>query len=285
MTAIITPPLYVATEEQPIVKELTESTDVGFVSLFRTIRSHWIWQDAEKLKWWMDILLEVNYTAKKVLIGGRLLECGRGQSLNSLPTWAKRWRTDVSAVRRFFKLLESDDMIITENVSKTTRLTVCKYDSYQTKQHDCDTQTTRRRHADDILTTSNNKDNKENKVNKDNKERDKPSPIVFVKPNKEVLTNYFCEIGLDDFTAQGQAAKFLDYYEANGWKVGRNSMKDWQATARNWKSNMTKFSNNATHQHLTPRQKPAGAKQRGAHELLEDLRNDFGAAGGSDNSA
>jgi len=28
--------------------------------------------------------------------------------------------------------------------------------------------------------------------------------------------------------------KFLDYYEANGWKVGRNPMKDWKAAVRNW---------------------------------------------------
>ena len=30
------------------------------------------------------------------------------------------------------------------------------------------------------------------------------------------------------------AQKFCDYYTANGWKVGRNPMKDWQAAARNW---------------------------------------------------
>jgi len=28
--------------------------------------------------------------------------------------------------------------------------------------------------------------------------------------------------------------KFMDYYTSNGWKVGRNSMKDWKAAVRNW---------------------------------------------------
>ena len=28
--------------------------------------------------------------------------------------------------------------------------------------------------------------------------------------------------------------RFVDYYEANGWKVGRNPMRSWQAAARNW---------------------------------------------------
>ena len=27
---------------------------------------------------------------------------------------------------------------------------------------------------------------------------------------------------------------FVDYYESNGWKVGRSAMKDWKATVRNW---------------------------------------------------
>ena len=30
------------------------------------------------------------------------------------------------------------------------------------------------------------------------------------------------------------AQHFVDYYEANGWKVGRNPMRSWQAAARNW---------------------------------------------------
>lgn len=30
---------------------------------------------------------------------------------------------------------------------------------------------------------------------------------------------------------------FVDYYTANGWKVGRNSMKDWRAAVRTWEKN------------------------------------------------
>lgn len=31
--------------------------------------------------------------------------------------------------------------------------------------------------------------------------------------------------------------QWFDYYSANGWKVGRNSMKDWQAAVRTWEKN------------------------------------------------
>ena len=32
---------------------------------------------------------------------------------------------------------------------------------------------------------------------------------------------------------------FVDYYESNGWKVGRNSMKDWKACVRTWEKKNT----------------------------------------------
>ncbi|NCB47446.1 helix-turn-helix domain-containing protein [bacterium] len=32
-------------------------------------------------------------------------------------------------------------------------------------------------------------------------------------------------------------AKFMSYYESNGWKVGRNPMKDWRAAVRTWEGN------------------------------------------------
>ena len=31
--------------------------------------------------------------------------------------------------------------------------------------------------------------------------------------------------------------KFVDYYESIGWKVGRNTMKDWKAAVRTWEKN------------------------------------------------
>ena len=42
---------------------------------------------------------------------------------------------------------------------------------------------------------------------------------------------YFATLGMPADEAQ----RFTDYYTANGWKVGRNPMKDWKAAARNWR--------------------------------------------------
>jgi hypothetical protein len=38
-----------------------------------------------------------------------------------------------------------------------------------------------------------------------------------------------------------EAHKFFNYYQANGWMVGKNKMKNWRAAANNWILNANKF--------------------------------------------
>ena len=51
----------------------------------------------------------------------------------------------------------------------------------------------------------------------------------FVKPSADEISEYCSECGL-----QVDAQRFLDYYESNGWMVGKNPMKDWKAACRSW---------------------------------------------------
>ena len=57
----------------------------------------------------------------------------------------------------------------------------------------------------------------------------------FVKPTIEQLKEYMREQGMNDI-----AENWLNHYEANGWKVGKNAMKDWKASVRTWKLNNLK---------------------------------------------
>ena len=103
---------------------------MSWIRLHRQIKSHWIWSDPKRLQWWIDILLCVNHAKNRVLIKGKLIDCARGQSVKSLDTWASEWKTTKKTVANFFKMLEKDRMITIENVTVSTRITVCKYDSY-----------------------------------------------------------------------------------------------------------------------------------------------------------
>lgn len=65
---------------------------------------------------------------------------------------------------------------------------------------------------------------REKRIKKKEKEKPKPPPTV------EQVREYAAKAGINL-----DAERFVDYYTANGWKVGgRTPMKDWQAAARNW---------------------------------------------------
>lgn len=59
----------------------------------------------------------------------------------------------------------------------------------------------------------------------------------FVPPTISEVRIYIEENGY-----HVDAERFVDYYTSNGWKVGKNPMKDWKATVRNWeRKNGTDF--------------------------------------------
>jgi len=125
----------------------------GWIKISRTLNKHWIWDNSDYLKWWLDILLEVNHTDSKVVIKNKIYECKRGEKLYSLDTWATRWKTHKSKVRRFLELLQNDSMIVLKSETQTTRLTVCKYEDYQDFRNTDETQTKRKRNANETHLT------------------------------------------------------------------------------------------------------------------------------------
>jgi len=52
------------------------------------------------------------------------------------------------------------------------------------------------------------------------------------------------KIGKDD--AKIEAEKFVNYYESNGWKVGKNTMKSWTHAANNWITNTKQYAKGTT---------------------------------------
>ena len=69
---------------------------------------------------------------------------------------------------------------------------------------------------------TNNKDINNKNNNKDNR-------VAFTPPTVEEVARYCAERhnSVDPET-------FINYYQSNGWMVGRNKMKDWKAAVRTW---------------------------------------------------
>ena len=128
----------------------------GWIKIHRTITNHWLYTEKRtfsKFEAWHDILLMVNFTNAKAMIKGKLYDVKRGQSIMSLDSWGHRWNWDKSKVRRFMNALQKDNMIVLQSDNITTRLTVCKYETYQGERHTNDTQTTHKRHTNELQTT------------------------------------------------------------------------------------------------------------------------------------
>lgn len=60
-------------------------------------------------------------------------------------------------------------------------------------------------------------------------QQEKPKRKNFVKPTVEEIAAFCKE---KKYTVSAQ--QFFNYYESNGWKIGRNAMKSWQAAVQNW---------------------------------------------------
>ena len=59
----------------------------------------------------------------------------------------------------------------------------------------------------------------------------KSKPVKFIKPSIDQLTNEFRGRVADP---PHEAQAFLNHYESNGWKVGKNPMKSWPHAVTNW---------------------------------------------------
>lgn len=103
----------------------------GWIKIHRDIAGHWIFQDAEKFRWWMDMLFLASYESNRVNVGNRIMDVGRGQFLGSLSFFVKRWGVSKERVINFLRLLQSDGMIDKKSDKNITLITICNYASYQ----------------------------------------------------------------------------------------------------------------------------------------------------------
>lgn len=61
------------------------------------------------------------------------------------------------------------------------------------------------------------------------KNRTEKKKNIFSRPSLEDVKSYCLEI-----KSTIDPEQFIDYYDSNGWKVGKSAMKDWKATVRRW---------------------------------------------------
>ena len=205
----------------------------GWVNLHRCIQEHWIWQDAHRFKWWVDLLLRASHKDTKVLIDSSLVECKRGQFITSLYALSSDWNVSRDVVRNFLNLLEKDSMIIRKATTKYTQITICNYESYQ------DAPTTNSLQTHDEATTNslqthliNNIDNTSTSrsISNSNREGGKKTQAKFIPPTLEEVVAHCKEKGFVKVNPE----RFFHHYNSVGWMVNKNKMKCWKSALAKW---------------------------------------------------
>lgn len=200
----------------------------GWVPISRQLQDHWLWNDKpfSKGQAWIDLIMLANHEEVKKPYKNQITTFERGTVSLSLSELSNRWGWSRHKVRDFLNTLKTDAMLDIKRTGKITAIVIENYAFYN------DIKTAEGQEKDEKRTVcgqfadTNNNDNNDNNIynNKNARARER-----FVAPTVEEVQAY-CTERNNSVDAQ----RFVDYYTANGWMVGKNKMKNWQAAVRTW---------------------------------------------------
>lgn len=202
----------------------------GWIKLHRQIRDNWIWEDAEMLRAWLDILLMVNHEDKKIYFNGKLITIKRGEKLTSILKLSDRWGWSRNRVRHFLDLLEGDGMCTTIRTTNGTTLKVSNYKEYQgfyngngTTKGTTNVPTDGPPLGPQTITNKNYK-NTNNTLSAPPEE----SPAPTLKQISDYCKKRGSAVDPDEF---------FDYFQVRNWTKAKGlkiTVKNYQAEIRNW---------------------------------------------------
>ena len=199
---------------------------LGAITILRDIQKHWLWKykPFSKGQAWIDMLLLANHKTEKVPFENRIEIVERGQFITSQVKLTMRWGWSRQQVRTFLALLENPNpdapMVKCQNLTnRATKLTIINYSDLQklpTKS----------------ITNSQPTPNQLLYINKNDKNEKNEKNIYIsnqIPPPLEAVNAYCQERnrGVDP-------NKWYNHYQAKGWMIGKNKMKDWRAAVRTW---------------------------------------------------
>lgn len=107
--------------------------DKGWVSIYRSLQEHPLWQEKpfSKGQAWIDLILLANHNATSIAHKGSTVLCARGTVNRSIKSLAERWGWSRGKVRRFLQRLQEDGMVIADIAQERTVITIVNYARYQ----------------------------------------------------------------------------------------------------------------------------------------------------------
>lgn len=196
----------------------------GFVSISREINEWELYGDYRALAVFCRLATTSNFTTGNV----RGLNVEAGERVICLEEFAKEMGMPKSTLLDVLKRLERHGITDRKPASNFTIIKLKKY--LVISQPDRNPTTIRPQ--PDLSPTRYNKDNKDNIINNKEDIIGKKTQKRFLPPTLEDVRSYCLER-----KNNVDPERFIDYYTANGWMVGKSKMKDWKAAVRTWEKN------------------------------------------------
>ena len=245
----------------------------GWIKLYRDIE-HWrYFSDANALQLFLYLIIHAN--TEDCYFQDEL--CKRGELITSVAHLSDVLRLSTQQVRTILKKLNGKEIVI-KSTNRNTHIIVCNFDSYQGEKKENNKRITNEQQTNNKrITTIKEYKNKEYKkeeeistivdkekksisdaeIFSDEKDSGNSAQLIpqeeekkekssarkertqFVPPTLEEVKDYEAQKGYT-FSAE----KFWGYYESNGWRVGKNPMKNWHAACVTWQGKKNEESSN-----------------------------------------
>ena len=208
----------------------------GWVTIHRRILD-WEWyNDHEVFRLFMFMLLSANHADGKYK--GVLVP--RGSLITERIALSEKTGLSQQQIRTAINKLKSTGEITSKNTNKYSIISITNWDEYQTiNQQNNQPSTSHQPAINQPSTTNNNKNNKNNETSKAKDIGNKkplPARAKFKPPTIDEIKAHSKEKALPD-----ESDNFWNFYESNGWKVGKNKMSSWKSAFSGWCSRKDQF--------------------------------------------
>lgn len=265
----------------------------GWIKLNRKITEHWLWQDAERLKWWFDLLFLAAWEEKKILHDSHLLVLHKGQMIASISYLSDRWGKSNPTIINFLRLLENEGMIYRQVLYRQTPIiTICNYEKYQT-QETTQIDTLIDRQVDGIVNTQvyTNKEYKEikeininNLCEKKKSEKEKNEKALRERQEKFKLEidafkdNYEADMLKDFYSYWSEPNKSqtkMRYEQQPTWDLKRR-LEYWERRSNQFRGRYGTGTNNNKYSSAENAERERLERQKSAYRLMQRLAAEDG---------
>jgi len=200
----------------------------GWVKLYRqSLDNPIICKDSDHFAVWNYLLLKATHTEIDVVFNGSKITLQKGQLITGRRVIAEKFNISESKVQRVLKSLKIEQQIEQQTTPRNRLISILNWDKYQDSEQQIEQQVNNKRTTSEQQVNTN-----KNVKNVENEKNVKKEVKVFVTPTSQEVKDYCKE---RDNAVDSE--KFVDFYSAKGWMIGKNKVKDWKACVRTWEKN------------------------------------------------